>query len=180
MKSFSTSPFASLSGLRVRHFLLLALLAATACTASAADPTHIVAKGMTQTVTVKRVPYTIEATQAPYKADTAANANNAKPPCGSDNGKVTPKFICTSLSITIDGKKMELPEKAFTDLSDITAFKSPSFEMGHWLVPVKGGHESAAYEVEYMFKDTKLIERGYLGRVPGLKWTKIVWQRDKY
>ncbi|MEO8207234.1 MAG: hypothetical protein ABI615_13720 [Chthoniobacterales bacterium] len=177
MKSSSPLPFASLCALRVRQFLLLALLAATAYTASAAaDPTKISVKGFTHAADDKqKIPFTIEAKQAPYKAtDTPLVA------MGTDGGKVTPKFICTALSLTIGGKKMEIPEKAFSDLCDISQIAPPRYQMGFWLMTVKGGSGPTAYNAEYMFDPTHVLERGYLVNIPGPKWLRTVWQRDKY
>ncbi|MEO6846538.1 MAG: hypothetical protein ABI443_04040 [Chthoniobacterales bacterium] len=161
--------------LHISRFALIVLVV-SACIANAADLAPIVAKGFTHAMDNKKIPYTVEARQGPYKAP----ATSVKPAFGTNGGKLTPKFICTGLTVSIGGKKMEIPDKAFGDLCDITLIKPPVFEMGYWLLPIKGGHDAGAYEVEYMFNDKRVLERGYLMNVPGPKWLRTLWQHDKF
>lgn len=103
------------------------------------------------------VPFAIEVKLVPFDKET----HKEKSYHGTD--ETPPYFVCSELSITINGKKIAIPREAIADLANITDINSPNGEENKtWVMLVSGGENAGAYEVELVFNDEKLIQRRFV------------------
>ena len=72
------------------------------------------------------------------------------------------QYVCSGVSIALNGRKIEVPEAAYCDLCFLQSVAPPEpQEDGTWMVRIDGGSGGESYKVELIFNDTKLLERRF-------------------
>ncbi len=137
--------------------LFTAVFLLTAVSLQAQSVTRQLIEGIAYSPTAEESPFAIEIKVVPFDKET----HKEKSYHGTD--ETTPYFVCSELSITINGKKIAIPREAVADLANISDINSPYGEGNKtWVVLVRGGENAGAYEVELVFNDEKLVERRFV------------------
>lgn len=136
---------------------LTAIILLTTISLEAQSLTRQLIEGIAYNQEAEKTPFTIEVKMAPFDKDT----HKEKSYYGTDES--TPFFVCSDLSITINGKKVAIPREAIADLADISDINSPNSEENKsWVLLVRGGENAGAYEVELVFNEEKLVQRRFV------------------
>ena len=70
------------------------------------------------------------------------------------------EYVCSEVSIFLNGRKIKVPEAAYSDLCYLQSIAPPDpQEDGTWMVRIDGGSAGESYKVELIFNDTKVLER---------------------
>lgn len=72
------------------------------------------------------------------------------------------QYVCSGVSIVLNGRKIKVPEAAYSDLCFLQSVAPPEpQEDGTWMVRIDGGSGGESYKVELVFNDTRLLERRF-------------------
>ena len=72
------------------------------------------------------------------------------------------EYVCSEVSILLNGRRIKIPEAAYTDLCYLQSIAPPDpQEDGTWMVRIDGGSAGESYKIELIFNDTKLLERRF-------------------
>jgi hypothetical protein len=134
----------------------------------------------------KKIPFAIEATLNPYNPKIHSGRY-----LGTDGG--VPSYVCSAFAVSIGGRDIRIPEKAYSDLGDIQTITPVEREGNRWAASISGGDGAGFYELEFIFDSKRLLERrfvisdpeGILGRnVPKFarknKHHQIIVETEKY
>jgi len=70
------------------------------------------------------------------------------------------QYVCSSVAISLNGKSIEVPETAYSDLCYLQSIAPLELmEDGRWMVGIQGGSGGESYEVQLIFNAAKLLER---------------------
>lgn len=69
-------------------------------------------------------------------------------------------YVCSSVSISLNDKQIEVPKAAYLDLCYLQSIRPPELmEDGRWMFAIEGGSAGESYEVQLIFSDSKVVER---------------------
>ena len=72
------------------------------------------------------------------------------------------EYVCSELSIFLNGWKIKVPEAAYSDLCFLQSIAPPDpQEDGTWMVRIDGGSAGESYKIELIFNDKRLLERRF-------------------
>jgi hypothetical protein len=102
-----------------------------------------------------KIPFAIEATLTPYNPKIHTGRYH-----GTDGG--VPSYVCSAFALSIGGRNISIPEKAYSDLGDITSITPVAREGNRWAVTIDGGNGAGSYEFDFIFDSERLLERRVL------------------
>ena len=74
--------------------------------------------------------------------------------------------MCSGFTVSIGGKNIRIPNKAYSDLEDIFTITriEGEDEGGHklWSAKIEGGSGAGSYELEFIFDSERLLERRFV------------------
>jgi hypothetical protein len=133
-----------------------------------------------------KIPFAIEATSVQY------NPKIHTGPLLGTNRRV-PLYVCSAFAVSIGGRDILIPEKAYSDLGDIHTIKPVEREGNRWAVEITGGDGAGFYELDFIFDSNRLLERWSVidpailgGNVPKFarkhpfKEHELIWRTEKY
>jgi hypothetical protein len=104
-----------------------------------------------------KIPFAIEATLTPYNPKIHTGRY-----FGTDGGGVVVSYVCSAFAVSIGGRDISIPEKAYSDLGDITSITPVAREGNQWAVTISGGNGGGSYEFDFIFDSERLLERRLL------------------
>ena len=163
------------------------LLWATIAAAGSGAPNHRIALAGFCSIDggKTKIPFAIEATSIPY------NPKIHTGPLVGTNRRV-PLYVCSAFALSMGGRDIRIPEKAYSDLGDIQTIKPVEREGNRWAVEISGGDGAGSYELDFIFDSERLLERWFflpesiLGanakslRKHPFKEHEFIWKTEKY
>lgn len=102
-----------------------------------------------------KIPFAIEATLTPYNPKIHAGRH-----LGTDG--VVVSYVCSAFAVSIGGRDISIPEKAYSDLGDITSITPVAREGNQWAITISEGSGAGSYEFDFIFDSERLLERRVL------------------
>ena len=134
----------------------------TTIAAAIGGPNHrVTLKGFYQIDAAKMVPFVVEAILNPYDPKAYPDIRSRRY-IGTDGG--VPSFVCSAFAVSIGGRDMRIPKKAYSDLEDILKITRMEREGdgNRWSVKIIGGSGAGSYELEFIFDSERLLERRFV------------------
>jgi hypothetical protein len=103
----------------------------------------------------KKIPFAIEATSIQYNPKI-----HTGPLLGTN--RRAPLYVCSAFTVSIGGRDILIPEKAYSDLGDIHTIKPVEKEGNRWAVQISGGDGAGFYELDFIFDSNRLLERWFV------------------
>jgi hypothetical protein len=144
--------------MRVLVTLRLALIGTLSCglvTAAAAEQFR---KIDISGVTNDDLPFTLHVRCAAFSSKLGHGVRHF---WGGDSPNFRPQYIVTDLTLSVGGKRVNIPSSAFKDLGDVrvpTNF-NPYGDAGETILIWGGGDAAGSYTAHFFFREFKLIRR---------------------
>jgi hypothetical protein len=141
------------------------LVWATITAAICAPNQRVALAGFYYIENVKMVPFAIEAIMNPYNPKDYPNIHSGRY-IGTDGG--VPSHVCSAFAVSIGGREIRIPKKAYSDLEDILIITRMEREddVNRWSAKIIGGSGAGSYELEFIFDSERLLERRFIQSEP--------------
>jgi hypothetical protein len=152
----------------IRILIIILLVCAPSLRADPIEMTHTLIEGNAASSVVGTYPFRVEVRQV--TADKAVHKPNHR--YGHYDNQH--EYVCSRVSISLNGKSIRVPDAAYSDLCYLQAVEPPELqEDGRWMVLIEGGSGGESYEVQLIFDASKLLERRVAFMVPEKKTVEV-------
>jgi hypothetical protein len=102
-----------------------------------------------------KIPFAVDVTLTPYNPKIHAGRH-------LETDGVAVSYVCSAFAVSIGGRDISIPEKAYSDLGDITSITPVAREGNQWALTITGGSGAGSYEFDFIFDSERLLERRVL------------------